>query len=328
MSLLDLTFSDLYVAHTATTSWFKPTPDSLTVTPVPHSCTAELAALRAALEACSAKVRRQSFRIEWPVDGGPQLRVSEVRVASGRSVFVCRRFRLPAGRLAELGVPPAFARHLLSSDLDEGLVVFMGKAGSGKTTTAASLVKERLTHFGGVCWTVENPIEIPLEGQQGRGWCYQTEAPSDAHIGGSIRDMLRASPNIIFIGELRDSQAVREAITASTSGHLVVTTFHAGDLVSGLSRLSVLANNEKVSAALADALRAAVHLTLRNEDPAAGEASKGTGTPPRVLSVEPIWLTGDNAAGLQSIVREGNFHMLKSEKERQKRSAMTQRPLP
>jgi twitching motility protein PilT len=324
MALQDLTFSDLFVAPEAASSWYKLTPDSLTVTPVPPACFEELRALRQLLDERAGSLGRPSFRVQWPTANGFDLRVGQMRVASGQSIFVCRRFRMPASKLTDLGMPTVFAEQFMAPDLSEGLVVFLGKAGSGKTTTASSFAKERLTRYGGVCWTIENPMEVRFEGEHGLGRCYQTEVPSDGHIGGAVRDILRASPNIIYIGELRDSVAVREAITASTSGHLVITTFHAADLVSGLARLAVLANNDKVSAALADALRAAAHLTLRNVDPAR-EQAKGTGTPPRVLSVEPIWVTGQLADGVTSILREGNFHQLKSEVERQRRLAMSSR---
>ncbi|CAN7779910.1 ATPase, T2SS/T4P/T4SS family [Cupriavidus necator] len=337
MKLQDLEFSDLYVAEDARECWYKPTPDSLNVVPVAEACAEELMALRKFL-AAQAVSRGTSFRVQWPPTGGPRMRVGQMQISTGKSLFVCRRYRMAPGDLKSLGVPPHFAKKLYDTTLTEGLVVFMGKTGSGKTTTAASFILERLRQHGGVCWTVENPIEIPMHGQHGKGWCYQTEVSSDENIGQAIRDMLRASPNIIFIGELRGSQAVREAITASISGHLVVATFHAGDLVSGLSRLAMLANNDKISAALADALRVAAHLTLHIAEPGKTPPpaalpftlpeSKGTGAPPRILSFEPLWMDSGLQECLQSIVRDGSFHMLHSEVERQRRSAMMNRNLP
>lgn len=337
MMLKDLEFSDLYVAEMPGDCWYKPTPDSLNVVPVGAACAEEVTALRKLLLS-QAQSRGPSFRVQWPPKVGLRMRVGKMQLASGQSLFVCRRYRMPPGNLTALGVPPAFARKLNDAELTEGLVVFMGKAGSGKTTTAASFLIERLTTHGGVCLTVENPIEIPLQGQHGKGWCYQTEAESDEEIGPAIRDMLRASPNMIFIGELRESVAVREAITASVSGHLVVATFHAGDLVTGLSRLAMLANNDKISAALADALRVAAHLTLHIAEPGKGPPpsakpftlpeSKGTGTPPRILSFEPLWMGSELKESLQSIVRDGTFKLLNSEVERQRRQAMRSPNLP
>ena len=337
MELQDLEFSDLYVAESPGNCWYKPTPDSMNVVPVAAPFAPEVAALRRLLPN-HAQSRGPSFRIQWPPKVGHRMRVGQMRLASGESLYVCRRYLMPPGSLTSLGVPPHFAKKLNDVALKEGLVVFMGKAGSGKTTTAGSFLIERLMAHGGVCWTVENPIEIPLQGQHGKGWCYQTEVASDDGIGPAIRDMLRASPNIIFIGELRDGAAVREAITASVSGHLVVATFHAGDLVTGLSRLAMLANDDKISAALADALRVAAHLTLHIAEPGKLPPqsalpftlpdSKGTGTPPRILSFEPLWMDAELQESLQSIVRDGSFHMLSSAVERQRRQAMMNRALP
>lgn len=337
MSLQDLEFSDLYVAASPEDCWFKPTPDSMNVMTVNAACAEELTALHKLLIQQSQS-RGTSFRVQWPPKVGLKMRVSRMLVASGQAIFVCRRYRMPPGNLVTLGVPSAFSAKLLDPTLKEGLVIFMGKAGSGKTTTAASFISQRLHQHGGVCWTVENPVEIPLDGRHGNGWCYQTEAKTDGEIGQAIRDMLRASPNIIFIGELRDSRAVREAITASISGHLVVATFHAGDLVSGLSRLAMLADDEKISAALADALLVAAHLTLHIAEPGKRPSlsalpftlpdSVGTGTPPRILQFEPLWMNSELRQCIQTIVRDGSFHLLSSEVERQRREVMMNRSFP
>lgn len=325
MPLSDLMFSDLFVTENAATSWFKATPDSLNTQPVPMEYELELVELRRHLDAQSST---SAFRIEWPNTSGLRLRIERLYVAESQVIYVCRRFCIALTTLAKLGMPSQIASKLLAEDLREGLVVFFGKAGSGKTTTSGSFISERLTHFGGVCWTIENPIELPLQGKHGKGWCYQTEIKSDDDIGQSVRNILRATPNIIFIGEIRDEKAVREAIVAATSGHLVVATFHSADLLSGIARLTRLAGDDNASAAIADALRVGIHLTLHNAEsnmPAPGQLltipnTKGTGTPPRVLSVEPLWMTGQISDGLRSIVRDGDIHLLKSEVERQRRS--------
>lgn len=325
MTLTDLLFSDLFVAESAATSWFKSTPDSMVAQPVPVECEPELLELRQLLD---ARTGNSDFRVDWPDASGLRLRIERIRVAESRVIYVCRRFRLMPGTLASLGMPAGVADKLLAPDLREGLVLFLGKAGSGKTTTAASFISERLSLYGGVCWTVENPIELPLQGKHGKGWCYQTEAGSDDDIGPAVRHMLRATPNIILIGEMRDGLAVREGIAAATSGHLVVATFHAADLLSGISRLARLAGDDNASAGIADALRVGIHLSLHNAEPGIvlpGSAlsvpdAKGTGTPPRVLSVEPLWMSGKTAEGMRTMVRDGDTHLLISEVERQRRS--------
>jgi len=326
MALSDLMFSDLFVTAHGATSWFKVTPDSMKCEPVPAECQAELADLRTFLKQESEKSQDAGFSVRWPASNGIVLRVQCIENSPAEEIYICRRFRLPPGPLPSLGMPAGVAEKLLSADLHEGLVFFSGRSGSGKTTTAASFIVDRLTRFGGVCWTVENPKEMDLQGRHGQGWCYQTEVRGDAAIGPAIRKLMRATPNIIFIGEIRDGLAAREAIAAAMSGHLVVATFHAADLASGLARLTRLAG-EEARAALAESLRVGVHLSLHTIE--AGKplpstmltaaAAKGTGTPARLLNVEPLWVGGQSIDAIKSIVRDGDFHKLKSEIERQRR---------
>jgi twitching motility protein PilT len=327
-NLCDLVFSDLFVTENNHDCWYKQTPDALKMQKLTDEYYDDLSNLREML----CIVRRNDFSVVWPPVSGIRLRVGKMQTADDKVVYVCRRFRLPPGALASLGMPTTIAEKLMQADLNEGLVILLGKTGSGKTTTAASFVQERLTRFGGVCWTVENPMELDLQGVHGQGVCYQKEIESDREIEITMRQIYRATPNIIFIGELRDGAAVREAISAGTSGHLVVATFHAGDLSMGVARLARLAGGDSANASLSDALRVAIHVSLQNAEnrllpgkqlPGISEpTSCGTGTPPRILLVEPLWMTDQTSDGLKAIIRNGDFQLLKSEIERQKRSFM------
>lgn len=327
MKLKDIVFSDLFVTSDVATSWYKPTSDSLNNQPIPADCEVELQCLRSQLLIESTN---SDFRIEWPDIEGIRLRVERITAANNETIFICRRFRLPPGTLESLGMPSAIAQKLLHPELKEGLVVFIGPSGAGKSTTAASFMLERLTIYGGVGWTVENPIELPLQGKHGKGVCYQTEITSDDDIGKSISKLYRATPNIILIGEVRDGLAVREAIAAATSGHLVVITFHANSLITGLARLARLAGDDNANVALSDALRVAINLSLRNinDKPLPGATTlslkdtKGTGTPPRVLSVEPLWTNGEMANALRAIIKSGDYGLLKSQIDNQRRLLM------
>lgn len=322
--LVDLVFSDLFLEDPIETSWYKETPDSLITQAIPSDYMEEIYGLR---EKLSSHQGNPDFKVEWPNKSGFRMRVSRNDVSDSKIVFVCRRYRLMPGKLKDLGVPDAIAEQLLLPSLTKGLVIFLGKAGSGKTTTASSFIKEKLTLQGGVCWTVENPIELPMQGMHGKGRCYQTEVDDDAKMGAAILRLYRSAPNIIFIGELRDGSEVREAITAATSGHLVVATFHSENLISGLGRLARMSGEGGASIALSDALKVAIHLDLSESKarPLFGafpDVAKGTGIPPRVLSVEPLWMTGEMSEALKSTIRDNDFHLLKSEIERQRRNFM------
>lgn len=181
-SLVDLVFSDLFLEDPIETSWYKETPDSLITQAIPSDYMEEIYGLR---EKLSSHKGNPDFKVEWPNKSGFRMRVSRNEVSDSKIVFVCRRYRLMPGKLRDLGVPDAIAEQLLLPSLTKGLVIFLGKAGSGKTTTASSFIKEKLTLQGGVCWTVENPIELPMQGMHGKGRCYQTEVDDDAKMGES-----------------------------------------------------------------------------------------------------------------------------------------------
>jgi hypothetical protein len=331
MAIRDLVFSDLFVSDSAATSWFKATPDSMSIAPIPPDCETEVGNLRKALleRDCA------SFRIEWPDENGMRLRVQRMNVIGSQPVFVCRRFSLVPGSLPEMGVPPPIAEQMMVNDLKDGLVVFFGKAGAGKSTTAASFMLSRLAKFGGVAWTVESPAEMLLAGRHGKGWCYQTEASSDDDIGPAIKDLMRATPNIIFIGELRTAESVRQALTAATSGHLVVATFHAYSLQAGIARLARIAGDEQGADLVADCLKLGMHLSLHDERSGnslpntlqSQALPKGTGNPPRILQTNGLWVIGQNAEIIRGSIRRKMFSELNSEIERQRRLMMNNQPI-
>ena len=139
-------------------------------------------------------------------------------------------------------------KKLLSEDLNEGgLVILCGSNGSGKSTTCAGLLKERLIRFGGYCITVEDPIEIPLEGQHGDGRCVQLEVDAKLGFAPKIREIMRAYPTgqnlSMLIGEIRDPDTASQALRSAIDGRLVVTTIHADNIQSALKRLLVLASD-------------------------------------------------------------------------------------
>ncbi len=312
-TLADLVFSDLCIDASIPQSWIKTTPDSLKAEPLPAACHEEAGHLLAALDEQFRHVGKPNFRFVWRDN---PMRVQRMQLHDGTAVFICRQFKKLAGGLTGLGVPRPVAAELLSPRLREGMVVFLGKAGAGKTTVAGTLISERLTTLGGVCWTIENPIELMLEGRHGQGICYQTEADSDERMAALIAEVYRATPNMIFVGEARDGHTVREALVASLSGHLVFLTLHAGDIITGISRLASLHGGGNGFRVLADALRILVHLNLHHPPPL-----RPLQTAQRVLSVEPLLV---NTESVQATIRDGSLHMLRNEIERQRRVFMSQ----
>lgn len=162
-------------------------------------------------------------------------------------IFIFRKMAGEVPDLSFLGINKQVMKVLLSDYLCKGgLVIIAGDPGQGKSTTAASMIKGRMERFGSFCLTIEDPIEMPLEGvypsitQKGvQGVCYQTSVSGENAVD-AIRSSLRCYPAannaILFLGEIRDDKMANEALKIAANGQLVITTYHGGDLESTLKR--------------------------------------------------------------------------------------------
>lgn len=137
-------------------------------------------------------------------------------------------------KLTELGFGSMAPLERLKSN-PKGLVIVCGPTGAGKTTTVYSLL-EYLFAPQISCVTIEDPIEYDLSGV--------TQIQIHEEIGFSfdraLRSVLRQDPNIVMVGEVRDSETARIAATAALTGHLIISTVHTGDALSAIARLSDL----------------------------------------------------------------------------------------
>lgn len=198
--------------------------------------------------------------------------------AYGEQIMLRRLPDLPP-TLADLRMEIPAVRTLLEGAWlnGGGLVLLCGLTGQGKTTLASATIRTRLERFAGRCVTVEDVIEVPLEGKWNSGTCRQirveygapgTRADTDGFVGGvrrAYRMLPAANPAILYIGEVRDVETAAEVIKAAANGMLVVTTIHAGNVASALVRLFALGQTAFGSAAadsLATGLRVIVHNSL------------------------------------------------------------------
>lgn len=189
------------------------------------------------------------------------------------NLYAARTLRDTPLRLADIGIPRAHQDLLTSPDFRRtgGLVVIFGATGVGKSTTAAATVIARLEKMGGYCLSVEDPPENILEGFHGEsGYAEQMDA-SEIGYERALVDALRCFPSgensMLLLGEIRSKAEAFEAMQAALDGHLVLTTMHAKDIISGLSRLAALAsaNGEKdTRQMLASGLLLAVHQGISN----------------------------------------------------------------
>jgi len=118
-----------------------------------------------------------------------------------------------------------------------GLVIVGGATGSGKTTTVAALVDEINRREAKHIVTIEDPIEY--EHTNHRSIVQQVEVGVDApDFPTALRSALRQAPDVIVIGEMRDPETMRIALSAGETGHLVFSTLHTTDVPSTLARLT------------------------------------------------------------------------------------------
>jgi type II secretory ATPase GspE/PulE/Tfp pilus assembly ATPase PilB-like protein len=177
----------------------------------------------------------QDGRITVTVGGeSVDMRVSIVPIARGESI-VLRIFGAsdkPLG-LEELGFDSERVATIRSFyRIPHGLVLATGPTGSGKTTTLNAMLREIRSDKLKII-TIEDPVEYIVEG------IAQIQTNEQIHLGFDtiLRRVLRQDPNVIMIGEIRDSQTAELAVRAALTGHLVLSTLHTNDSVSAITRL-------------------------------------------------------------------------------------------
>jgi twitching motility protein PilT len=163
--------------------------------------------------------------------------------------------------LEDLGCPRVFEK---IADYPRGIVLVTGPTGSGKSTTLAAMVDHKNKTDYGHILTIEDPIEFVHESKN----CLvnQREVHRDTHgFSEALRSALREDPDTILVGELRDLETIRLALTAAETGHLVFGTLHTSSAAKTIDRVvDVFPGSEKdmVRAMLSESLRAVISQTL------------------------------------------------------------------
>jgi twitching motility protein PilT len=134
----------------------------------------------------------------------------------------------------DLGIPNAAMEKL--AKLHFGLILVTGMTGSGKSTTVASLVDWINQHKSVHVLCIEEPVEFVHKSK--KAVMSQRDVGEDvSSFGDAVRGALRHDPDIIVIGEMRDSDTIRAAINAAATGHLVISTLHAGTAYEVVNRV-------------------------------------------------------------------------------------------
>ena len=152
----------------------------------------------------------------------------------GRAAATVRLLPARPPLLSELGLPAQVEQ---VTRLHHGLVLVGGATGAGKTTTVAALVNEINRRDGRHIVTIEDPIEYEHAHQ--KSVVEQVEIGIDApDFPTALRAALRQAPDVIVIGEMRDAETMKIALTAGETGHLVLSTLHTTDVTSTVARVA------------------------------------------------------------------------------------------
>lgn len=240
---------------------------------------------------------------------GMRFRVSQIVEVNG-IWYALRRLKWPLPKLAHLGgIPERVIEYLgyLGKPGKHGLILVAGATSQGKTTTASSLLNEYLSYYGDVAVTLEDPIELPLSGPHGRfGYCFQTSVDNGDFVD-AMKKTMRRAPRYIYLGEIRSGNEASVALRAALTGHLVISTIHAGNCIEAIDGMIkyVAATGEPVDLArqnLASGLMGVVHQRLiRKRDSLSGKSV-------RALKIESLFL--GNESGLRAMIRSGKTEQL------------------
>jgi twitching motility protein PilT len=243
---------------------------------------------------------QQAVDFGYSVGGLSRFRAS-VFQQRGTRCCVFRRVPFDFPSLEDWGMPPVISEF---SKLQQGLVLITGPTGSGKSSTLASLTRlvaqTRLCHIV----TIEDPIEFLLSDDKAS--VTQREVGCDTpSFGTALRNVLRQDPDVIVVGEMRDTATMQTAMTAAETGHLVFSTLHTNSASQTVDRLIdsfPAGNHNQIRQQLAHVLQAVVSLKLV-------ERKDGQGL---VSAVEILRRTPRTS----KLIEQGNLEALEEEIEK------------
>ena len=162
------------------------------------------------------------------------LRVSSINTSKGEKIVIrILDYSLSLNGIEKLGFSDYNYKKVLEMiNEPNGIILVTGATGTGKTTTVYSIL-QRLNNEGTNIMSIEDPIEMDMEGVNQ----IQVNPEIGLTFASALRSILRQDPNIIMIGEIRDSETATIAIRASVTGHLVLSTLHTNDSLSTIERL-------------------------------------------------------------------------------------------
>jgi twitching motility protein PilT len=257
------------------------------------------------------EAKLEAFRNEREVDfsysvpGVARFRVNAF-VQRGAVSLVCRAIPFEIKTAAELMLPPVIDE---IADEERGLILLTGTTGSGKSTTLAAMIDHINTNYAKHIVTIEDPVEF-LHRDKGSIINQREVGEDTASFARALRRVLRQDPDVILVGEMRDEETVRTALSAAETGHLVLSTIHTVDAAESVNRIIDFfpqVEQRQARAMLAGTLKAVISQRLvRTPD--------GNG---RVATCEILRMTGrvrdmimnpEETGKLPEVISEGAYY--------------------
>lgn len=208
------------------------------------------------------KTYEETFEVDFsiPAGDGSRFRVNSFKTING-SASVLRLIPAKSMTLDEMMAPKIF--HSLCK-LHKGLILVTGPTGSGKSTTLSAMINSINDNFRRHIITIEDPVEFVYKSN--KSLINQREiGPDTLSFSNALKSALREDPNVILVGEMRDLETMRLALTASETGHLVFGTLHTNSASESVNRIiDVFPANDKglIRSMLSSSLRAVVSQRL------------------------------------------------------------------
>jgi twitching motility protein PilT len=249
--------------------------------------------------------REGEIDFSYTVNGLARFRVNAFRQRGSISI-ACRVVPFGIRSIDELSLPPVVSK---LADEPRGMILVTGTTGSGKSTTLAAIIDQINRKYPRNIVTIEDPIEYLHRDRQ--SIIHQREIGFDTgSFARALRRVLRQDPDVILVGEMRDEETVRTALSAAETGHLVLSTLHTIDAVETVNRIIDFFpphQHQQVRAMLAGILRGVISQRLV-------PTIDGEG---RVPAVEVLTMTGrvrdmimdPNETGkLSEVIGEGAYY--------------------
>ena len=151
----------------------------------------------------------------------------------GYTAIVIRQIKMEISTIDELGLPPILKD---ISMCKRGLVLVVGRTGTGKSTTLAAMIDYRNENANGHIIAIEDPIEFIHAHKQ--MIVSQRELGLDTlSFSNALKNAMRAAPDVILVGEIRDTETMEAAITFAETGHLVLATLHSNNANQAMERI-------------------------------------------------------------------------------------------